>query len=96
MRLMSTSPWREDNGFSCTTALVECSPEERQALERLIDEFHPMVDIFSLRVRLPNVVELDVQSESAAGDRATDVLRERLGTVVRYGIPRGRTTEDGV
>ena len=79
MRLMSTSPVTVDEeGFAHTLAVVECSAEERRQLECLLDEYHPDVDVFSLRDRSPNLVELGVQLESARRHDVQRLLRRRL------------------
>ena len=79
MRLRSTSPVILDGqGFARTSAIVECSVEERRLLECLLDEYHPNVDVFSIRDRPPNLVELGVQIESARRHDAYVLLRRRL------------------
>ena len=83
MRLRSTSPViLDEEGFARTSAVVECSAEERRLLECLLDEYHPNVDVFSLRDRPPNLVELGVQLESARRHDAHGLLRRRLRSLV--------------
>jgi len=80
LRIKSTSPVTVDEeGFARTAAVVECaSARERRRLECLLDEYDPDVDVFSLRDRLPNLVEIGVQFESALRDDALWLLRRRL------------------
>ncbi|HSO22296.1 MAG TPA: hypothetical protein VLT81_05285 [Chondromyces sp.] len=83
MRLRSTSPvFLDGEGFARTSVIVECSAEERRLLECLLDEYHPNVDVFSLRDRAPNLVELGVQLESARRRDAHGLLRRRLRSLV--------------
>ena len=79
MRMIATSRRRdEEDGFSRITVLVECSAEARIAIERLADEYHPDLDVFSFRVLPPNLLELGIQFDSGTCESPTEVLRQRV------------------
>lgn len=80
MRLRSSTTARADEaGFCRATAVVECTPTEWSLLERLVDEFDPEVDVFSVRIRPPDLAELDIQFAAEPGSRPDRLLRHRMG-----------------
>lgn len=85
MRLVRTSLGPEDDGFCLGTVAVECSGAESEALVRLPDVYHPLLDVYEARA-VPRirekvdgkVVQLRVQLARCDAAALELLLRQRV------------------
>ncbi len=93
MRLVKRRLEGDDHGFCVGTVAVRCSRAESEALSRLPDVYHPILDVFEARTVIGvlrggegEIVQLRVQIARADAASLELLLRQRVHELIAWRV----------